>query len=197
MSNKVGFTFGIFDDCFIDEFIGLAKGLTVNGTITDEGIKLLKNWLKANDDQIEDYPLNIVYDVVSKIKLKAIKQEDKNRVYDLLTKIAGGEQLIENQTTKLPLDDPQPEIEIKEHTFCFTGSFTFAPREIIKDKVTKLGGKVLDRVTTKLDYLVIGSLASDGWAHSNFGRKIEDAVRFKLKFGKPCILSEETLTKYL
>lgn len=180
----------------VDEFIGLAKGLLVNGELTDNAIKTLKNWIKANPYLAENYPLDIFKKAIAKVKLKSITDEDRKTIFDLLTKIVGGEQLIENQSTKLPLDDPQPEIEIKDHSFCFTGVFTFAPRDVMKQKVKELGGIVLDRVTTKLDYLVIGDLASRDWVHSNYGRKIEDAVRFRKRLGNPSILAELTLVKH-
>ena len=211
MGKKVGIIFGIGDmqelegkltsiddsklyDDDINEFIGLAKGLLVNGSITDEAIKMLKNWIKANEYAAETYPLDIVKKTLSIIKAKDIQQQDRDKVFELLTKIVGGEQLVVNQSSKLPLDDPQPEIEIKDHTFCFTGTFSFAPRDVIKKKVIDLGGKVIDRITTKLDYLVVGDLASDGWAHSSYGRKIEEAVRFRKTYKEPSILAESTLT---
>ncbi len=213
MSGKVGIVFSVGEledfkgkltsiddsrlyDEDINEFIGISKGLLVNGNITDEAIKMLKNWIKANEYAAKVYPLDIVRKTLSKIKIKDIQQQDRENVFELLTKIVGGEQLVVNQSSKLPLNEPQPEIEIKDHTFCFTGTFSFAPRDVIKQKVIELGGKVIDRVTTKLDYLVIGDLASDGWAHSSYGRKIEEAVRFRKKFKKPCILSEASLTKH-
>ena len=49
----------------------------------------------------------------------------------------------------------------------------------------------------KTDYLVIGSYATDSWAHSSWGRKIEKAVEMTNKGHPVKIISEEHWSKSL
>jgi len=90
----------------------------------------------------------------------------------------------------LPLDKAIV-IKIKNKSFCFTGQFLFGTRNACEDIVIKKKGIVFPRVRSDLDYLVIGSLINQEWAHTSYGRKIEKAVLYKKK-GLPInIISED------
>ncbi len=173
----------------------MAKGILADDVLADSEIKCLEKWLKANPFASNCYPVDVLSEALSKVDTNNITENDRSIIFNILNKIVGGEQLIENQSSKLPLDEPQPEIEIKDHTFCLTGTFTYGPRSIIKQKIEEMGGVVLERVTKKLDYLVIGDLASRDWIHTSYGTKIETAVEYREKNNKPSILSESALVK--
>ena len=52
-------------------------------------------------------------------------------------------------------------------------------------------------LTRAADYLAIGIYATDSWAHSSFGRKIEKAVEYREKGAGIAIASEEHWRRYL
>ena len=77
--------------------------------------------------------------------------------------------------------------------FCFTGTMASLKRSAAEREVRARGGQAVDTVNAQLDYLVVGHTPSRGWAHGNFGRKIESART--LRDGgaaRPRILSEGT-----
>lgn len=53
----------------------------------------------------------------------------------------------------------------------------------------------VDRVTGKLDYLVVGAIVEESWANGTYGRKIEKAVERRQRYGQPAIVSESQWVK--
>ena len=60
--------------------------------------------------------------------------------------------------------------------FVVTGEFLNFKRKELEDKIKARGGKLQSMPTAKTSYIIIGGIASDGWANGNYGRKIEAAL---------------------
>jgi len=93
-------------------------------------------------------------------------------------------------STQFPVDEIA-EIDFAGATFCFTGKFIFGQRSACEEVVIALGAVASKNVTKKVNYLVIGELASRDWVASSHGRKIEKALYFKEKGVPVMILSEK------
>jgi NAD-dependent DNA ligase len=83
-----------------------------------------------------------------------------------------------------------PEISFAGATFCFTGASTRMTRSSFHDLVRELGGKPLDSVTKKLDYLIIGADGNACWAFAAYGRKVERAVELRRQGAKLLLVHE-------
>ena len=66
----------------------------------------------------------------------------------------------------------------------------------VEEIITNNGGKP-SRLNNSTNYLVIGAYATDSWAHSSYGRKIEKALTIKQKGIDIKIISEHHLLKFL
>ena len=100
------------------------------------------------------------------------------------------------KSTTLPLDKPEPDVEFNGSTFCCTGTFETGTRKEVEEIITNNGGKP-SRLNNSTNYLVIGAYATDSWAHSSYGRKIEKALTIKQKGIDIKIISEHHLLKFL
>lgn len=97
----------------------------------------------------------------------------------------------------LPFNDPLPEVDLSGR-FCFTGEFAFGSRKDCMSQAAALGGMASKTVTMSIDYLVVGLMGSQAWAHSAWGRKIETAVRYRDEKGKPiAIIGEDHWASFL
>ncbi|MEG3437668.1 BRCT domain-containing protein [Pannus brasiliensis CCIBt3594] len=94
-----------------------------------------------------------------------------------------------NEIDKTELFD-RVSIEHVGKLFCLTGDFSFGSRRDSEAAVTNSGGVLEKNVTTRLDYLIVGTKDNPDWKHANFGRKIEKAIELREKTGKPLIISE-------
>jgi len=94
----------------------------------------------------------------------------------------------------LPLDD-DPSIYFRNMTFCFTGGFIYGTRADCERIVLTFGSMPVDRVSKKLNYLIIGTFTEPTWANAAYGRKIETAVRHRENGTELCIASEYQWTE--
>ncbi|MCL2831387.1 MAG: hypothetical protein FWD77_11745 [Betaproteobacteria bacterium] len=86
--------------------------------------------------------------------------------------------------------DPDASIIFPGMTFCFTGEFDFGTRRDCEEAMI-LRGAHAGQLTQKVDYLVIGSHVSKSWKSEKYGAKIEHAVQYRARNGKPRIVTEK------
>jgi NAD-dependent DNA ligase len=169
------------DDRQVNELIGLAHGLIADGVINQAEAQYLFKWIAANRALSDNSVVALLYSRVESILADGeLNSEEAADLLDALTRFSSGDfELGETlKATSLPLCDPAPTIAFEGTTFCFTGTFAFGTRKECEDAVTKRGG-LAGSLTHKTRFLIIGAYATDSWAHSAYGRKIEKAVEMR------------------
>lgn len=185
----------------VDELIGICRGIIADGEINKAEAEFLLSWVTKNIDLAPKYPFDILYRRISEMLSDGIMDEDEQRdLLSVLNELTGGDVIdgeSDSMSSTLPLCSPAPDVIIKDKSFVFTGVFTSGDRKSLERIVVDLGGIMHQNVTTDTDYLVIGDIGSQDWAHSSFGRKIEKAVANREKGRKISIVIESHWMKYL
>lgn len=182
------------DDRQIDTLIGLSKGLLADGKVDQAEAEFLLNWL-AQSRQASDNPiiLNLLTKVGLMLEDGLLDKEESAELMGLLQYISG--ELSEfgelAKTTSLPVDNPAPKIIFGNKSFLFTGTCVFGTRKQCREATESFGGINANGVTKSLDYLVLGAYVTDSWAHENFGRKIEKAMKYRDEGVSLAIVTEE------
>ena len=188
------------EDRGISELIGIARGLVADGVVNELEADFLIRWLKENE-HLTCWPFDVLNKRVRAMLADGvIDAEERQELLEVLRDLIGGEPAAGktiNFASALPLTQPAPDIVFAGKTFCFTGTFAFGERKDCHAAVVRLGGKPQDKVTTRLDYLVIGSLGNEDWMHSTFGRKIQQALDFNAKGRGIAIVSEDAWAQAL
>jgi NAD-dependent DNA ligase len=169
------------DDRQVNELIGLAHGLTADGKIDQSEAECLHKWLVANTaSHTNPIVANLLQRVSAMLRDGLLDAEESKELFETLSSFAGGNYEIGElqKSTSLPLDRPCPEIRFAGARYCFTGTFAFGSRAACEEAV-KQRGALSGSLTRGTQYLVIGIYATDSWAHSSYGRKIEKAVAMK------------------
>lgn len=166
-----------------ESLIGICNGLMADGKLDDQEIIFLDTWLKENDQLCYTWPGEVVFQSVQKtLEDGIITEKERQHLQSVLRDLIGGTLEEDGSTTgkatALPLDSVD-EVIIPEKRFCFTGEFLFGTRPKCHKATEEAGGIPSKGVTLKLDYLVIGAMASHEWAYSSHGRKIEKAMNYK------------------
>ena len=179
----------------MDTLIGISKGIISDGVVSQSEAEFLLNWLANNqftDSLIFDQLLIRIYNM---LRDGHLDKDEQTELFQYLVAFVGdpgslGEIL---KSTTLPLDDPQPEVDIEGNTFAFTGTCAYGTRKQCREFVEERGGITLSNVTRQLDYLVIGTYVTKSWMHESYGRKIEKAMEYREMYGLPSVISEQTL----
>jgi NAD-dependent DNA ligase len=176
----------------VDELIGLANGVLLDGKVEQHEAEGILAWLGRNRDCLETWPAGVLYDRLREMLADGVLDaEERDDLLGLLMQIASPEGNPGTMTpASLPLTAPAPEILHAGRSFCFTGVFEFGSRAQCHQAVLARGGEPAKGVTKKLDYLVIGAVASDFWKHSSFGTKIITAAEYRAGGAPIAIVSE-------
>lgn len=167
----------------VEELIGLARGIVADGVVHPAEAEMLFRWLSANRAVADNGVIAKLYDRLDDVMADGfLDAEEASSLLDTLSNFCGswserGELM---KATTLPLDVPPPVIDFVGQSFCFTGTFAFGQRKHCEAATASRGG-ICGTLTRSTNYLVIGSYATDSWAHSAYGRKIEKAMEMKRK----------------
>ena len=180
----------------ISEMLGIVKGVLYDGVVSEDEVRGLHDWAKGHPEVVSQWPGSILYERVRAVlEDEVVSRTERTDLAELLVDLVGGDvRMVGGQVgpTTFPLDRPTPEIEIPNRVFVLTGRFAFGPRMACEEATKAVGGWCEPRLTLNTDYLVIGTFASRDWAETSFGRKIEKAVRYRTRYGRPSIISEDS-----
>ena len=181
------------------ELLGMGRGLIADGKVNQDEAEALLAFLEAQADvPQEPLALDLREQVRGMLEDGVLDEEERVRLYDTLSQLVGGEQVLGEclRATTLPLDDPVPEVEFEGRKFCLTGNFSGDRRDCAA-RIKVLGGMIQTTVSGKTDYLVIGEYASPAWKQSSYGGKIEKAVELKRMEKGIRVISEQWLRECL
>ena len=117
-----------------------------------------------------------------------------NKKYRDLDEIPENENI---QFTRDDIFDDIEKIEVNNHFFVLTGTFTSGKRGIIQDIIKENGGIIKNQITKDINYLVVGEVTSQGWKYKNYGTKIEQADILRKQGCFIKIIPEQVLMKSL
>jgi NAD-dependent DNA ligase len=181
--------------------IGICSGISADGKVNDAEIHYLQTWLTENSRLASAWPGNVLSTRIKVILSDGVITDDERS--DLLKTI---QSITGNYFSETGAPSPEApafpdvfenhEIKIAGSSFCFTGEFFFGLRRACEEAVVKRGGRCVGRVTSSLDYLVVGGRPNPDWKHGSFGLKIEHAATLQ-KRGALKIVREDQWTAAL
>lgn len=173
---------------------GLCKGMAADYHLSDDEIYYLKWFLSANSALKKNYPGKHLYRLVQSILSDGVITNDERA--QLLNEVIAftgsniSEGIVDGLSTTLP-NDLIDKCDFNGKNVCLTGKFLCGSRRQCSSDIEKLGGKIVDSVTQKLDVLIVGALSSKDWKFQSFGRKIEMAVDLRDNKNIPLIIISE------
>jgi len=177
-----------------EHLLGICTGLIADSKIEPVEIVFLRTWLNDNQELIDEWPGRAIAQRLNLILEDGfITADECNDLLETLREITANAFTTIGSASPsgpaLPIDD-DPSIFFGNMTFCLTGRFLWGTRAACERAILALNGTVIDSVTQRLDYLVIGSMIEPQWAHTTYGRKIEKAVKYKQDGHDIAIVSE-------
>lgn len=161
---------------------GILKGITCDQKIVVEEVESLKKWLKENDYLSDVYPYDKVLLIVNEVLEDGILTEkEKDELMETFNDILN------------PVKESVSVLDLQERTFCLSGEFKKGSKNEIKEVLKNLGGIEKSGISSKLDYLFVGSIGSEAWKYGNVGGKIAKALELQEKGSCIKIIGEEDM----
>jgi NAD-dependent DNA ligase len=155
--------------------------MAADGHLHDLEIDALRTWLIASLGITENPLLDALHERINEVLAdEIVDDEERLELLETLSELCGGKIEIGEllRSSRLPLCKPAPSVIFVGKEFCFTGTFVFGSRNECAKAVTDLGGQA-GSLTKRTNFVVIGEYATDSWATSSYGRKIEKAVKLR------------------
>jgi len=171
-------------DKLLANLINIIEGLTCDGRLSESEVLFLDTWLLESQSLSENYYVQCIRSKIFDILTDGCADEQE------LTEFKASEGIVDGLSTTLP-NDLINKCDFNGKNVCLTGKFLCGSRRQCSSDIEKLGGKIVDSVTQKLDVLIVGALSSKDWKFQSFGRKIEMAVDLRDNKNIPLIIISE------
>lgn len=182
------------DNKAIELLLGMVTGIVADQQLHDMEIKFLSSWLAENEYAASVWPGCVI---AQRIRLVmedgVITDEERSHLLETLQQVAvsnfADTGSAASEVLQLPLQD-DGHVDIRDRHICLTGEFIFGTRSTCEKISQAVGALPVSSVTKKVAYLVIGTNVSPHWAHTSYGRKIEQAIELQQNGHPIRIISE-------
>lgn len=164
----------------LEMLMGLVTGMVVDDHLHDLEIKFLSAWLADHAEITDVWPGSAVAALLASILADGVITEpERAHMLKTLNALCANDFAQTGSATAevigLPFDDQCP-VQLRDANVCHTGEFLLGTRARCEGLSASAGAKPWDTVTRKIAYLIIGTNVSAQWAHTSYGRKIEQAI---------------------
>lgn len=183
----------------INELLSIIRGIRADGRLNDSELLYLRAWIDRCTVG-DEYPANVIADRIAAVLADGIiEPSELEDLADTLGAIVGDQfeqtGMADGASTSFCTADVD-ELDHAGRVFCFTGKFISGSRSAIERRAQGLGAETVKNVSSRLHYLVIGSIASGDWRFSSHGRKIEAALKLQREGHPVAIVSEQTWQRF-
>ncbi len=175
--------------------LGMVTGMIADKSLHDLEIQMLRNWLLENEDVATTWPGSVIAASINDVVQDGIISEpEREHLLGVLTGMASNNfaqtGASSAEVISLPYDlDVKP--NFRDKSICLTGEFMFGTRSKCEAVSQAAGAYTVAAPSKKTNYLVVGYMVSQAWAHTSYGRKIERAMELKSEGHGIAIITEE------
>lgn len=178
----------------MEMLLGLVTGMVADGHLHDREVMFLNQWLMDNAEATAEWPGYVIFHKVRDvIQDGVITEAERAHLLEVLRELAvtdfAGTGSAQPEVLQLPLQDVP--VQLAGRGVCHTGVFLYGTRPACEALTQTAGGVPMGSVTKKVAYLVVGTNVSPDWAHTSYGRKIEQAMRLREAGHGIAVVSEQ------
>jgi hypothetical protein len=173
-------------------------GIASDGKISEAELRGLSDWLSENEHLATIWPYDEASTLVASVL--ADGKIDASEHAMLLNFFLEFTAILDDRTIRRPvyaegerlvgLCAVQPQIHFDQQTFCLTGASHRYTRDEFKNVICNRGGRVVAAMSSKVNYLIVGSEGNPCWMYACYGRKVEQAVEFRKSGARLLIVHE-------
>lgn len=185
----------------LEHLQGIVDGMMSDGRLDPREVRFLNDWLSAHPEATADWPGSLLQRKVRQTLADGqISSAELRYLHEALSHLAST--VFEDPTSAAPLAVPLPVadtagVDIRNVHVCLAGPFLFGTRAACERLIVSAGATLSERVSTKVDYLVVGSRVSPAWSNEPYGEDIEEAVALQRLGHRIAIISERRLLESL
>ena len=178
---------------------GICHGILADGIVKDEEITELNKWLGENRHLASYFPYDEITSLITEVLSDGKIDEDERKLlkkyFNEFVNLSDAElqEQIKEEVKDIKIGgvcSKISDIRFLDSQFCFTGTSSRGSRSKIASLIEEYGGKYVNSVSTKTNYLIVGDNGNPCWAFACYGRKVENAINLR-KEGAQLIIVHE------
>lgn len=178
----------------LQTLLGLVTGMVADGHLHDQEILFLNQWMRDNAEATVEWPGYVIFHKVREVVADGVITEDERvHLLQVLRELAATDFDATGSAAPEVLQLPLQDVPVSLHGrgVCHTGVFLYGTRSACEALTQTAGGVPMASVSKKVGYLVVGTNVSPDWAHTSYGRKIEQAVKLREAGHNIAVVSEK------
>ena len=150
---------------------GILKGILVDGEITEEECKNLRQWLYDNIYLSDHYPFDETIKVLDKaLEDLIITQEEIDYITTRINQILD------------PVNSLREQVySVNGKHICLSGNFTYGQKSDVEKEIISKGGIIDTTVKKATDILMVGNCECQAYSNGTYGTKVKKAMEYNQK----------------
>lgn len=150
---------------------GILKGIIVDGEVSEDECKNLRQWLYDNIYLSDHFPFNKTIELIEKVLADSIITKEESAY---ITSVI-------NQMLN-PVDSLKTQINsVEEKQVCLSGNFAFGQKPAVEKYISERGGIIDSSVKKTTDFLIIGDCECQSYSNGTYGTKVKKAIEYNEK----------------
>lgn len=181
---------------------GIVDGMVSDGRLDPREVQFLNAWLASHPEVTAEWPGSVLQRKVRQIVADGVISNGELRyLHEQLSHLAStvledSFRTVPRAAATLPIDDSAA-VDVRQARVCLAGSFLYGTRAACEQLIAAAGGIPCERVSTKVDYLVIGTRAAPAWNGEPQRDDVDEAVALRSLGHRIAIISERRLLESL
>lgn len=150
---------------------GILKGIAVDGDISEQECKNLRQWLYDNIYLSDHFPFNKTIEIVEQVLEDSIITKDESTyLFSIIDEMLNPVEALKSQV-----------YSIKDKHICLSGNFAYGQKPKVEEYIVERGGIVDSNVKKTTDYLMIGDYECQAYSNGTYGTKVKKAIEYNEK----------------
>lgn len=159
---------------------GILKGITVDGEISEDECKNLRQWLYDNIYLADHFPFDKTIALVDKVlEDSIITKEESEYITAVINEMLNPVESLKEQVNS-----------VAGKYVCLSGNFAFGQKSAVEKYIVERGGIMDSSVKKTTDILMIGDFECQAYSNGTYGTKVKKAIEYNEKGCNITIIKE-------
>ena len=159
---------------------GVLKGITLDGEISTDECRNLRQWLYDNIYLSDHFPFNKTIEIVDAVLEDSIvTREESEYITSVINDMINPVDALKEQVNS-----------VEGKKVCLSGDFSYGQKSAVEDYIRNHGGEIDSSLKKTTDILMIGNNGCQAYSNGNYGTKVKKAMEYNEKGCKIKIIKE-------
>lgn len=159
---------------------GIMKGIVIDGKVTEDECRNLRQWLYDNIYLAGHYPFDKVIKMLEEVLLDgAVTQQESDYITTIIKELLNPVESLKAQVNS-----------VDNKRVCLSGNFAYGQKSSVEKYIIERGGIINSTVKKSTDVLLIGDFECQAYSNGTYGTKVKKAIEYNEKGCNIKILKE-------